>query len=173
MNESLPKWQCHIEAIRHVYPEDPRGRRGVNDLHWEMIREGCLVHTNLNYVYVEYRPVAPDIGSLEYDDQVAYAAGSKVYFNGYFYEANQAVAKSETPSNSPTKWDELPIPYRWRRAIIEHTYALMVRYYAAMNQAENHEFYRANTHARNVLEEAIHEEQGQIGTLERVEVMSR
>lgn len=174
MDAPLTSWQCKIDAPQSVKERDPRLAAGIPDLPWRAIKEGIVVDNfNGPYAYVTYRPSAPSITGDDYEEELAYSKGAQVYYKGYFYEALADAFKFESPSSSPTKWVEVAIPRRWELALIELTYAKMIRYWAGNNKAEDHEFYRASTHARNVLETLINEEQGHIRNLQPVEVHSR
>lgn len=174
MSIGLKDWECKIDAPQAVHIRDPRARSAGTQLPFRAIKEGVLIDgPTAAYVYLTYRPVCPSLTGSPYEETLVYAKGAQVYWQGSFYAATASVPKYSSPGGSPSLWEKLPIPRRWELALIELTYARMLRYWAGMNKAEDNEYYRAMTHARNVLDRLKDEEQGQIGTTQRLEVYTR
>jgi hypothetical protein len=101
--------------------------------------------------WLEYQMAPPRLAGDPYVGANAYVAGDQVYFDtisgsgsispvtgrtqqGNFYEALDAVAAGESPTNAPTKWKLLQIPDQFSRYLPR---ACMADYLYAEQQFDN------------------------------------
>ena len=61
---------------------------------------------NAGYLVTDPSPIVV-LTPSDYDGSLAYSVTNQVRFNGIVFEANQAVAASESPSTNPEKWDSV------------------------------------------------------------------
>lgn len=111
-----------LGQVTRVTQRDPWVDTNPNDYEWRYSNAGIILpRVESGTVYVEWQPRCWPLTVTNYDSTVVYAAGDTVYYLGRVY-AYTGTVDANTPDAS-TEWDELPIPYYLRDAIIAGAHA--------------------------------------------------
>ena len=107
--------------------KDPRNFTANKEYSFELTALGAHVAKDVNKVWVKGRKQRPLLTGDNYSSTSTYVADDQVYHNGNFYDANQAVGVSESPTLTASKWTLVELPYVFGNYLIRGVFADYLR----------------------------------------------
>lgn len=118
-----------LGQVQAMWDANRRINKDSAEISFEESENGAQsLETVTTSVWIDYRIRFKRLNGADYDSTSTYVSGDQVYFSdsttpGNFYNANQTVAVSESPSSAATKWDKIIIPVRFEQYLIYGSYA--------------------------------------------------
>jgi hypothetical protein len=123
-----------LGTVLGCYNEDPRVHIAAGLQDWILTESGVEVRgtgvgvTAAASTFIEFRTAAPTLGTLTYDTNVIYPAGSRVLYTsalgvGNFYIAGAGLAAGQSPETNPSLWTLIEVPEFMERYLVQGAYA--------------------------------------------------
>lgn len=146
-----------VAEILGVYNEDPRLTTKARKVRYFIYEDSTGRYVNLldsvDPVFIEYRPVKPELFGDAYSASQAYTAGAQIYFDtssgtgafqpgagkapsGNLYNCLVTTSAGQTPLTNPTSWQKVEIPYFCGEYLIRGALADYLRSETQFDQAQ-------------------------------------